>query len=226
MLALIAMQFDWDWDRAERELKLGEAEGSSPNVEYSYAFLLLFKGRLEEADRHVQRLQELDPFAVATMSNIGLLRLIEGRVDEARAMGQKINDAYPKVFAAKIIRSGCDIWEGKTDVALREIREWKKSFPPAQMYEAMAQAHAGNREEALRLIRPFEEKYPDPGVAMQWFALVYALMGDEANTVKWLGRSADRHEWQVLNLAVSPLYGQMRNSPGFHALKKRIRLEQ
>ena len=54
------------------------------------------------------------------------------------------------------------------------------------MFEAMAQAHAGNRDEALRLIRPFEEKYPNPGVAIQWFALVYALLGDEANTVKWL----------------------------------------
>ncbi len=59
---------------------------------------------------------------------------------------------------------------------------------------------------------------------MQWFALVYGQLGDEQNTVKWLERSADRHEWQVLNLAVSPLYGDIRNSARFRALEKRIGL--
>ena len=45
------------------------------------------------------------------------------------------------------------------------------------------------------------------------------------NTVKWLERSADRHEFQALNLAVHPAYANLRNSPGFLALKKRIGLE-
>jgi serine/threonine protein kinase/Flp pilus assembly protein TadD len=226
LLAIMAMQYDWDWDRAERELKLGEAAGPNANVEQGYASLLLFRGRFAEADKHIQRLEELDPFETAVMANISLMRLLEGRIAEARATAQKISAAYPNVLAAKAIVSGCDILDGRTDVALEEIREWKKSFPPAQMYEAMAQAHAGNREEALRLIRPFEEKYPNPGVAMQWFALVYGQLGDEPNTVKWLERSADRHEWQVLNLAVSPLYGDLHNSAGFRALEKRIGLLQ
>jgi len=49
-------------------------------------------------------------------------------------------------------------------------------------------------------------------------------MGDEPNTVKWLERGADRHEWQVLTVGVSPLYGPIRNSAGFRALEKRIGL--
>ncbi len=163
MLAMMAMQYDWDWDRAERELKLGAALGPNANVEQGYASLLLFRGRFAEADQHIQRLQEIDPFETAVMANISLMRLLEGRIAEARATAQKISAAYPNVLAAKMIISGCDILDGRTDVALEEIREWKKSFPPAQMYEAMAQAHAGNREEALRLIRPFEEKYPESG---------------------------------------------------------------
>jgi hypothetical protein len=61
---------------------------------------------------------------------------------------------------------------------------------------------------------------------MQWFALVYAFLGDEPNTVKWLQRSADRHEWQVLNLAVHPAYAFMEDSAGFRALKWRMGLER
>jgi tetratricopeptide (TPR) repeat protein len=224
MLALMAMQYEWDWDGAERELKLGAEEGPAANVEQGYASLLLFRGRFEEADKHILRLQEIDPFSPVTQMNISEMRLVEGRVGEARALAQKVAAAYPKAYAPKALLAACDIWEGRTEAALEEIQDWKKSFPPAQMYEAMAHAQAGHRDEALRLIQPFEEKYPNPGVAMQWFALVYALMGDEPNTVKWLGRSADQHEWQVLNLGVSPLYGPMRNSQEFRALEKRIGL--
>jgi hypothetical protein len=92
------------------------------------------------------------------------------------------------------------------------------------MLEAMALGRAGQREEALRLLRPFEEKYPNSGVALEWFALAYAYMGDQANTVKWLTRSADRHEWQALNLAVHPAYAGMRNLPAFRALEQRMGL--
>lgn len=95
----------------------------------------------------------------------------------------------------------------------------------APVYEAMARARAGQRDEALRLIRPFEEKYTNPGVAMQWLALVYAFLGDEPDALAWLERSADRHEFQALNLAVHPIYRPMRNSPRFEALKKRMGLD-
>jgi TolB-like protein/Flp pilus assembly protein TadD len=224
LLALLAMQYDWDWNKAERELRRGAEGGPTANVEAAYAVVLLYRGRFEEADKHIGRLQEIDPFEATVQMNIAEMRLLEGRVGESRALVQEVVTAYPKANTPKLMLVACDIWEGHTEQALQEIQEWKKTFPPAQMYEAMAHAQAGHRDEALRLIRPFEEKYPNPGVAMQWFALVYALMGDEPNTVKWLNRSADRHEWQVLNAGVSPLYGPMRNSAGFRALEKRIGL--
>jgi eukaryotic-like serine/threonine-protein kinase len=226
LLALLAMQYDWDWERAERELQMGSEGPPSAGIESSYATLLVYRGRFEEADKHMRKLQELSPFETGALSNIALLRLSEGRVDEARALAEKISLTYPKAMGPKMVIVGVDIWEKKTELALREIQEWKKIFPPAQMYEAMAQAGAGHRDQALRLIRPYEEKYPNPGVPMQWFALVYALMGDEPNTVKWLERSADRREGQVLNIAVSPLYAPMRNAEKFRALEKRIGLAQ
>jgi predicted Zn-dependent protease len=117
------------------------------------------------------------------------------------------------------------IEEGRPAMALPILRELKQRTPVARMFEAMAAAREGRKSEALSLMRPFEEKYPEPGVANQWFGLVYAFLGDEANAVKWLQRSVDLHEWQALNLAVHPVYAPMRNSAAFRALKKRIGLE-
>jgi len=42
--------------------------------------------------------------------------------------------------------------------------------------------------------------------------------------VKWLERSADAHETQVLNIAVNPAFAGMRTLPAFQALERRIGL--
>jgi TolB-like protein len=224
LLAMNAMQYEWDWDGAERELRLGSAGPPSAMVEQAYAMLLLYRGHTAEADDHIRRAQDLDPLQISTIYNIAAMRFLEGRYDESRVLAEKLAAISPRMFAAKTLLNGCDIAAGRTDLALQEIREWKRDFPGAQMFEAMAQAKAGHKEEALRLIRPFEEKYPNPGVGLQWFALAYGLMGDEENTVKWLERSADQHEWQALNLAVNPVFAPMRQSTRFHALEKRMGL--
>ena len=72
-----------------------------------------------------------------------------------------------------------------------------------------ARARLGQRDDALRLIRPYEARFPNTAVPRQCFALFYALLGDEANTVNWLERSAERREMQVLNVAVNPVFRSM-----------------
>ena len=49
-------------------------------------------------------------------------------------------------------------------------------------------------------------------------------LGDHSQALKWLERSADLREFQVLNLAVNPAFVELRNDPGFQALVKRIGL--
>ena len=226
MLAALAMQYDWDWGRAERELQLAAAGPSSVNAEDYYALLLIFRGRFSEAEQHIQRALDRDPYSTAARIDVSVARNLEGRFAQAREISQQMAAEYPKMIGPQGMIGLTYIEEGHPELALPILRQLKQRFPPAQVFEAMACARAGRREEALRLIRPFEEKYPDPGVAMQWFALVYAFMGDEPNTVKWLERSADRHEFQALNLAVHPVYAPMRNSAGFRALERRMGLNR
>ncbi len=226
ILAVLAMQYDWDWGRAERELQLSVAGPPSSTAESFYAFLLTFRGRFAEADQHVRRMMDLDPFSTASMNNLAVVRNLEGRFAQAREISQQIATEHPSMIAPQQMIGATYIEERHPELALPVFRQLKPRFPQAQFFEAMAFARAGQRGEALRLIRPFEEKYPDPNVSMQWFALVYAFIGDEPNTVKWLERSVDRHEWQALSIAVHPAYAAMRNSPGFRALKKRIGLDR
>ncbi len=199
------MQYDWDWTRAERELQLAVSGASSATAEANYAFLLIFRGRFAEADRHLRRMLDLDPFSTVSMHNLVLSRNLEGRFAESREVAQRISNEYPNMIAPPRQMLGLTyVEEGHPELALPVFEELKQRMPEAQLFEAMAYAKGGHKKEALEVMRPFEEKYPHPGVSMQWFALTYAFMGDEPNTVKWLGRSADLHEFQALNLGVHP----------------------
>jgi len=160
------------------------------------------------------------------MLNIASMRNLEGRFQEAREIAEKLSASYPKMLGPRQLIGLTYIEEGHPDQALKNLEPLKNVVPFAPFREAMAKARAGQRDEVLRLIRPYEEKYPNPGVSMQWFASVYAFMGDEANTIQWLERSADRREWAALNIAINTIYAPMRNSPGFRALERRIGLAE
>jgi TolB-like protein len=226
MLALSAMQYEWDWGTAERELKLALAGPPGSDSNSFYAFFLICHGRFSEADRYLSRAVELDPYSTNTQNNLVQSRFLEGRLSEAREISQRMVETNPKVIWGPLMIGLMHVSEGHPDLALPVFRQLKEGFPNAQVFEAMACAKAGQREEALRLIRPYEETYPNPGVTAQWLALVYAFMGDEPNTVRWLDRSADQHEFQVLSIAVNPPFAPMRDSPGFRALLKRIGLDR
>ena len=226
VLASLAMQYDWDWHRAERELQMALAGTPNAGANTFYATFLILRGRPNEADKYLQRAQDLDPFGVATLNNIASARYWQGRTAELRDVGQKLLLVAPGMVAAQLRNAASHVDDGHPELAWPEFQKIEQRFPAAAMSEAWARARVGQREEALRLIRPFEEKYPNTGVPFQGFALVYAFLGDEASTVKWLNRSADAREYQALNLGVNPAFKSMENSPGFRALKKRMGLDR
>lgn len=225
LLARLAMEYEWDWAGAEREFRLALAAPPSAKAELSYAFFLIIHHRFAEADEHLNRAQKIEPFDTFNMQSLAQDRYLEGRFAEVHEIAQRLLTLHPTVAGAQAEMAASHIWDGHPELALGELKQIKQSFPSLPFYQAMALAGAGERAEALKLTRPYEEKYPDAGVALQWIAKVYALLGDEENTVKWLERSADQREWQVLTIAVNPVFASMENSPGFRALKQRMGLQ-
>jgi eukaryotic-like serine/threonine-protein kinase len=78
MVALLAMQYNRDWARAEREFQLAMAGPPNSQAETVYAFFFIFRGRFDQADRHLARMTELDPFSVSSKSNLALAAVFRG----------------------------------------------------------------------------------------------------------------------------------------------------
>jgi tetratricopeptide (TPR) repeat protein len=167
----------------------------------------------------------LAPYSISTLVNVSLDRASEDRYSEALEFAQRAAAVTPLAIAPQQLIALALIEQGHPDSAIPVTQKLKTRFPPAAVFEAMAYAKSGKREVALSLIRPYEEKYPNLVVPAMWIGSVYAFMSDESNTVKWLARSADRHEYQILSIGVNPTFSTVRNTPAFRALEKRIGLD-
>ncbi len=224
-LGFIALTYDWDWAAAERELQLASREEPNSAAEMQYGLLLAFRGRFIEADRRLESARSLDPVDSAVATDIILVRYWESRFPEAIARAQQVLERYPDLLGPQMMLNLSYIEAGQPELALANLHSAEKRFPPIRLLEVMALSRSGHRDQALRLIHQLESEYgQDPGVFRQWFALAWASLGDRPQVLKWLERSADLHEFQVLNLAVNPAFAEMRNDPGFQALVKRIGL--
>ena len=223
LLGSIAMQYDWDWTRAEHEFQAGIAGGSSV-AESHYALFLVYHGRFGDAEPHIQRLLEIDPFSTATLNNLSLVRNLEGRFAASREAAQRMGEQSPRSLPPQLMAGITYVEEGHPDLGMGVFRAMEPRFPQAPALEGVAAAAAGRRDEALRLLRPFEDNWEASGVPMQWLAFAHAYLKDDAGTLKWLERSADRHEFQALTIAVHPVFAALHNNPRFQALKKRMGL--
>jgi TolB-like protein/Tfp pilus assembly protein PilF len=223
-LAFIAMINDWDWAGAERELRLASRNGPRAFVESTWALLLSYHGRFREADERIAAARTLDPAGATTLLYLGAIRHWEGRFAEAIAIWQQLLERSPNQLNPRIMLNFSYIEAGQAGLALSNIRTWESKTRTLGFLEVMALAHLGRRQEGLRLLRQLEAKFEDSSTFRQWFALAWASLGDHAQTVKWLERSAALHEFQVLNMAVNPAFAEMRNDPPFRALATRIGL--
>ena len=226
LLGEYAMQYDWAWERAMQEFQAILADGPNADAEQQYGMALVFQGRVQEAEEHLLRAQILNPLGIAQIIKMGLARDIVGRFEEARREFERVLLLHPSSMPARVMIDYIDIDEGRTDRALADFKALEPRFPGAPLFEAMALARAGRKQEALRVIHPLEEKGIDESLSVYWFALVYAYLGDAANTVKWLELSADRREYQTMYIKVQPPFAFLRNDARFHVLKKRIGLDR
>ena len=224
MLASLALQFDWDWKGAEQEYREALAAGPNPTVSVQYAMLLCFEGRFAEADQQLRNAQDQDPVGNSTLYQTALVRLLEGRFAESREVSQRLAVIAPASLVPASMIASAYLDEHKPDLAAPYAQKAIGSQAISTM-KAELEVRYGHRDEALRIVRSYEDQYPNAKVHRSGVAIVYAALNDEPNTIKWLNRAADDHEMSALNAGVLPVYKPMRKSDGFQAFLRRIRLE-
>jgi tetratricopeptide (TPR) repeat protein len=201
-LGILRLFFEWDWEGAEQALR--RAVELNPSDAHAYHHLgnyLSAMGRFREAVRPRERAAALDPLNARTRYSLGRTYALAGDHDRAIAeyrRAQQLDPLHPLALGrgpqlpfgvAEVL-----LWQGRHAEAVEEyvkiatLRDATPSELDAMRRGFAASGMPGFWREWLDMDLRQSEGTPDP----LRIALLWAMIGDTAQTVHWLERAYDK----------------------------------
>jgi TolB-like protein/Tfp pilus assembly protein PilF len=224
MLGYMLYANDRNWRAAEPELqKAVELSPNSTDVRNNYGYILLFRGRFDEALVQFTHGREIDPLSI--MPHVSMCELYANMRDypHGEAECRTVLEANPKHLGARIELADMLAQEGKYDAAFQELdraRDVMVNPEVALSLRAKFLAWQGNREEASKILRQLEA---GPGPA-SWVlrAGAYLGTGDRDRALVCLETAYREHDGNLLGVPKNPLWAPLRSDPRFQDLVRRI----
>jgi len=223
--------YQWRWTEAEQAFT--RAVMLNPSHEFAverYAMFLAARGRVDEGLALLLQLRKLDPLSPTAAYSTATVLQYAGRYDEALREVQRARSLDPTDLATELIQGRILAASGRFDDAIVSFRRVFGSILGvnyAMVEIAAAEAGAGRRDEAIRLVeglQPKTDEAKDP-LRPELIAFVYAQIGDLDRAFSWLQRAFDEQSARVLWLKVDPRARPLRGDPRFAALLARLDLE-
>ena len=222
--ALGWVRFFGEWKFADglSELKRAkELSPTNPTANDLLARVIVYLGRIDEAERQAREAVELDPLSVSTQFNLARVLLIAGKLDQADAAGRKVAELQPSSSSSHRWQVLVAFLRGDGETALREAQlEPDDGFRSFEL--ALANHVLGNRKDADAALADLIAHARD-GFAYQ-IAQIYAVRGEADKAFEWLQISFDDHDGGTLGLSVDPLLRSLRDDPRYKNLLVKLGL--
>ena len=222
--ALGWVRFFGEWKFAEGLSELNRAKELSPanpTANDLLARVIVYLGRIDEAERQARQAVELDPLSVATQFNLGRVLFIAGKLDEADAAGRKVAELQPSASSSHRWQVLVAVQRGDGEAALREAQlEPDDGFRPFEL--ALAHYVQGDRKAADAALADLVANGRN-GLAYQ-IAQVYAVRGETDKAFEWLQIAFDNRDGGTLSLLIDPLLRDLRADPRYKSLLTKLGL--
>ena len=222
--ALGWVRFFTEWKFAEglSELKRAkELSPANPTANDLLARVIVYLGKLDEAEKQARQAVELDPLAYPTQNNLARVLFAEGKLDEADAIARKAAELQPTAASSRRFQVLVAVQRGDGETALREAQ-----LEPDEGYRrfelALAQHVRGDRGAADAALADLIA-YGRDQLAYQ-IAQVYAVRGEKEKAFEWLQISFDTHDTGTLALLIDPLIRDLRPDPRYKSLLTKLGL--
>ena len=227
-LAFVTYRYHLKWAEAEQHFK--QAIALNPNYATAhqwYSSYLAALGRLDESVSEARTAHELEPFSLTIYSDYVRSLYYAGQLDQAHSEALKLYD-MDRNFARAYYELGLVLEaQGKLEEAIAAFRNALKSAPDnvtAITALGHAEALAGKKADAERLIARLQELSKQQYVSPFQTAVIYAGLGDRKQALDWLEKSrAERFNWLPF-LQVDPVFKNLRSEARFIELAKSLGL--
>jgi pentatricopeptide repeat protein len=221
------LQEEWHWQEAESEYKRAlELGPNDAQAHAGFALWLLCEGRTDEAVTWIQRARQLDPVEVSGIS-VGWILFQSHRYDEALREYHSVLAVQPESVGA--------LWN--TGFVLNAKNQPEDAIPylekaasvsnrnPAVLAVLIrAYAHAGRRDEALKLLAEMKRRASAGYVPAGAFVNAYLGLGDTDESFAALEQAYKEQSNILQFLKTHPYFDPLRNDPRFIELLHRVGL--
>src|SRR5947207_4804372 len=211
-----------EWKFAEGLPELRRAKDLSPanpTANDLLARMIVYIGKLDEAEKQAREAVESDPLAFPAQNNLSRVLWFEGKLDEADAIARKAAELQPTAASSRRFQVLIAIQRGDSETALREAQlEPDESYRRFEL--AVAQFARGDRKAADAALADLIAH--DQGLDYQ-VAQVYAVRGEKEKAFEWLQIAFDNHDTGMLALLVDPLLHGLRDDPRYKALVAKMK---
>ena len=220
---------DWDWAGAEKQLRRAiELNPNEADAHLFYAHLLSNTGKHQEALTEIRFARELDPLFPFAGALEGQFLFHAGKHDEALDRLHKTLELAPNFWMPHLFASMVHVDRGMFPEALVEARKARTLSTSSTLslgIEVYALAKMGNRAEAETVLGEMLQISKTRGMPATHIAIAYNGLGDSESALEWLEKGFAERDPKMAFLKVDPKWNDLRSSPRFIELIKRMNFE-
>jgi len=225
-LATLTHRHLWKWDEAEALFRTAiEMDPNSAPAYQEYGFLLLGRGRFEEAAECMEKALHIDSASTVVNTRLGVIHYFAGRYREALRRYAMTLDLKPDDYFARLLGVMACVQLGAFEEGLEHLDVLDRVYgtpTTATAFRIYIEARTGKQEQARkrldRLRQSSEERFVQPydlAVAERGFGNLDAVLDH-------LEEAADQRFGFLCFALVDPLWEILRESPRFRALRARV----
>jgi TolB-like protein/Tfp pilus assembly protein PilF len=226
-LAIVKALHQRDWEGAEQAFE--QATALNPQLATArdwYGWILLWQGRFDESLAQLREAQRLDPFSPSIGTDIATFFYCINKYDQAETELKKLLERDANCFSAISMLGWVYIKQGRIAEAVAAFEKTLKldNTPWTVAQLAHAQARAGDRATAERLLAELRRRSNNEYVSPFAFVTVYLGLDDKEQTFAWLERAYGLGSVDLITLKVDPIFDPLHGDPRFRDLLRRLNL--
>jgi serine/threonine-protein kinase len=220
-LGWVRFFLEWKFTEGLNELKRAkELSPANPTANELLARVIVYLGRIDEAEKQARQAIELDPLAVASQTNLARILVFAGKLDEANVVARKATELQPSAAASRRWQVTIAVQRGDGQTALQEAN--LEPDPGYRRFElALAHYVRGDQKAADAALADLIAN--GRGWDYQ-IAEVYATRGEIDQAFEWLEIAYNNHDTGTLSLLIDPLLRNLRNDPRYRNLLAKLGL--
>lgn len=221
-------QQQWRWSEAEAEYRQAlELNPNDASAQLGLAGWLMCQGRTEDALDWSRRARELDPVGSGG-SSIGWFLYQARQYDDAIRELRSVLAVRPDDATAYWFLGYALIANGRPEQAIPQLEKARSLTGGSAAVIGVlvrAEAHAGRRTEALRLVEELKRRQKTGYVPAAAFLNAYLGLDDREQAFAWLERAYQEQSNILQFLKVHPHFDPIRDDPRFSDLLRRVGLD-